>query len=318
MVYTVPVAEALGGIVGIAVGRLCAKYGRQLASSNGVPEVVGAVAGSVIGHYLSGTVTKVCVNAMGLDVAGAAFSAGVSTPIIALGHGLFEGLTVAVTDLGLGELIGANDLTQIVADTLSSADVQPHLQQLTSLLDNPSDSATAAVHHAAQHFSGSSQPLEVIADMQVGPTCGLESIENLIQAKLDWVGNNFSDFVIQQGWYNPATGGLRYDMYQQIMAHFGVNSQWVDVGSGSVWNAVCGSDTGALVVGDPTFLDAHYSHWPPHAITLHKPWHDQYGQPVGYEGIDPNFEGRSFFWTFEQLRQFNAAGPLAGAALITL
>jgi hypothetical protein len=183
------------------------------------------------------------------------------------------------------------------------------------------------VHDDDLRFSGSSQPISLIADLQAGPTCALETLENMVQAKNPLVGNNLSDWVIQSGWYNPETmGPFPIAWYQHVLSQCGIGSQWVDASPQALLNTISGSNTTAAIMGDPYFLDNPSYKMPGgelHAVTLIEPWIDQSGQAMGFIGIDSNVAGKPCFWSFDQVAQFigNARqrlGAYGGKALVTL
>lgn len=90
--YSLPVSESLGIIVGAAAGRAGAAVGKNLAQEYGLPLALGAGLGAFVLHYLAGAVSRTFINMGALDAPGAVLSVVATTPLTAATHGVVEGL----------------------------------------------------------------------------------------------------------------------------------------------------------------------------------------------------------------------------------
>ena len=89
--YSTPLSEPVGLMVGTVAGRAGAEIGKTLAEEWGLPTTLGAGLGAFALHYLAGSATKTVINAGMLDAPGAAVSVAATTPLVSITHGLIEG-----------------------------------------------------------------------------------------------------------------------------------------------------------------------------------------------------------------------------------
>ena len=91
--YSIPFSEPLGIIVGTLAGRIGAEVGKNLAREYGLPKSVCAGLGWRWRRALPGGGSyQVLLNAGMLDARGAAVSVAWTTPVIAVAHGIIEGV----------------------------------------------------------------------------------------------------------------------------------------------------------------------------------------------------------------------------------
>lgn len=163
--------------------------------------------------------------------------------------------------------------------------------------------------HSSPREVGGIDGIAAIADRQIGPTCGLEAVENIVQLFLS-APNNLSQTTLgpmasQLGYLVWGAQGpmLVAAAFQPLLARFGIPTQWVSLDHQHLVNALAQNRVAIAVV------DAH--HLNPRAYPLRNSWHaiiitnfvtDAGGQWVlRYAGIDSNFSGQMAFWPWETL-----------------
>ncbi|MGK7897918.1 MAG: hypothetical protein AB4372_30945 [Xenococcus sp. (in: cyanobacteria)] len=148
----------------------------------------------------------------------------------------------------------------------------------------------------------------------MGPTCGYETIENIVQCFHPHINNNLSDQL--QIEYPGRGGALNPEDYQEILSSYDIPSHWSSFDHQELVNAL--DDNRPIVfVGDAHDLDS-FSYPEPqswHAITLTDVCQDLDGNLIGYRGIDSNFPGEEKFWSCSQIEQANE--HFTGEVLIT-
>jgi hypothetical protein len=318
MAWSMAVAEPIGIVVGVACGRLCANYGRQICKSNEVPDWLGGLAGGLIGHYAASVLTKAVFNTIMVDPVGGAANVAVTSPATALLHSIYEGVTSIIPDLD-----GDGSLMKLLQEVFNDPVVQEPLAQIASTVGRDTSSVTPEAsapmtscadghpHLPAQGYVPYSDPTSLIsiADIQVLNTCGLEAIENMAQLAGAPVGNDLSQHVIQMGGCNPQVG-FPMDSYRPLLEAVGCTSLWFDATDFDSIIKIVSSPGGSVgFYGDAYYLgDPIYTQGGPgqlHAITLVEPWIDPgTGQLVGVIGLDSNHQGHAMGYTFEQLRNF--------------
>lgn len=318
MAWSMVVAEPIGVIVGIFCGRLAANHGREIARKWGWPEVIGGMAGAALGHYLANAATKLVINIAMADAVGAGANVTVTSPTTSLIHALAEGISQVVP--GLGDVT----IQQAIAETLSTPVASEALQQYSD--------AVTSLPQSDGYYQPYSDPtmLQVIADAQMGPTCGLETVENLAQISCPGVDNALSDRCITAGWLDQ-NGHLPMERYQPLLQSIGIPSQWIDARDfQTMLNVVSQPGCAIGLYGDAFYLDEAYQTDPAshevnpsryfHAITLTEPYVNGQGRVVGFIGLDSNRPGQPMFYGFEKLWKFiegslQMAGPFAMQAL---
>jgi hypothetical protein len=313
--YSMIVAEPIGIAIGILAGRVGAAIGKNIAHQLDVPDWlkwVFPVSGAMLSHYIASATTKAIINAMALDPIGGVANVTVTSPATSILDGIYEALVEIFPDLA-SEL----DLHDILSSVFEQS--QPELEIITYTGDIPTinvgtsdileldggmDAASAS---ETVRFSGGYQPIEVIADSQgYLPSCGLETLENMVQSANPLLGNGLSDLALSMGYQLP----MPVEQYQYFLSSWGVPSQWVpfdpNTTHGMLLTSLSGNNTAALI-GDPYYLNPDLYKTPGyfHAVTLRDPWIAN-GNPIGYIGIDSNLQGQPQYWTFEQVNNMSA------------
>lgn len=156
--------------------------------------------------------------------------------------------------------------------------------------------------------------VHLLADLQVGPTCGYETIENIVQCFNPHISNNLSDQL--QIDYPGEGGALNPEDYQKILNSYDIPSHWANFDHEELVNAL-DDNRPIVLVGDAHDLDSFAYPEPQswHAITLSSVCRDLDGNLLGYRGIDSNFPGEEKFWSCSQIEQANE--NFIGEVLIT-
>ena len=147
-----------------------------------------------------------------------------------------------------------------------------------------------------------------LADLQCGPTCGFEAIENLIQLNNTGYNNSLSDYLQHAEFFDggsiPVDGGLSLNPqhYQHILNDFGINADWHAFSHDLLIDLIT-KNRGILAVGDAHYLDSvsypqMNSH---HAFVITDAVHDDFGNVIGYKGLDSNFSGQEVEWSPQQI-----------------
>lgn len=167
--------------------------------------------------------------------------------------------------------------------------------------------------------------IEPLADLQVGPTCGFEAIENFIQLGNPGCTNTLSDYLQQSEFFDGGgklvPGGVALDPlhYQHILGDFGIGTQWYDFSHETLTQAVEGN-RGVLAVGDAHFLDptAYSSKNAYHAFMITDVTRGPSGEITGYKGLDSNFQQKEVYWTPEAIENALRHSPLRQPLLISM
>lgn len=145
--------------------------------------------------------------------------------------------------------------------------------------------------------------VEVLADAQQGPTCGLEAVENVIQL-FHRVPNTISGTTLFRA--ARRRGALVWDAegprlepwaYPLLLADYGIQAEWHEFEAQMLVNAVQ-ENRGVLAV-----VDAHWlrprdypstGSW--HAVVVTNVVADSSGRLVEFVGLDSNFPGTTQRW----------------------
>lgn len=142
--------------------------------------------------------------------------------------------------------------------------------------------------------------IENIADKQIGETCGLESVENIVQLYNPELGDDFSGDIQKehQDYFNKG-GSLKVEYYDDILKSQGITSTWNEFNHQQIAEALSEHRPVVVVVDandiDPLYAEKGDNAW--HAITLTGVDHDSDGNILGYRGIDSNFPGQEKYWS---------------------
>lgn len=153
-----------------------------------------------------------------------------------------------------------------------------------------------------------------LADLQVGPTCGYETIENIVQCFHPYISNGLSDQLQMD--YPGRGGALNPEDYRAILDSYDIPSHWASLDRQELVNAL-DENRPVVFVGDAHDLDS-FSYPEPqswHAITLTDVSRDIDGNVTGYWGIDSNFPGEEKMWSCSQIEQ--ASEHFIGEILVT-
>lgn len=158
----------------------------------------------------------------------------------------------------------------------------------------------------------------VLADRQKGPTCGYETIENIIQCFCPYLNDTLSDRLQDYypgSEYPGSKGGMELEDYQRALEAYNIPSHWTRFNHQEIMEAL-NSNRPVAFIGDAHSLDAISYPEPQslHAITLTDVCIDVDGNVIGYKGIDSNFLGEEKVWSLEQIAQAN---QYYGKVLIT-
>lgn len=158
--------------------------------------------------------------------------------------------------------------------------------------------------------TGGRSYLQSIIDLQQGPTCGLEAVENVVQMFFS-ARNNLQDthlipFAKQHGTLVPDSGGswLHPSGYQPLLAEFGIGTNWYDFDHKVLVTALRANRVVIAVV------DAHQidrESYPPesgHAVVITNYVLDPTRKRVvGYVGMDSNHSGEERAWSASALKR---------------
>jgi hypothetical protein len=158
-------------------------------------------------------------------------------------------------------------------------------------------------------FSGLSY-VERLADKQIGPTCGFEAIENIIQLFRREENDLTERYLIprsdQLGFtqYDNRGPSLALQGYIPLLKDFNIPAQWYPFDHRQVIIPALRSNRGVLAVGDATFLNQQLypavGSW--HAFILTNFYTDQSTNfIIGYVGIDSNIARAEVFWPLDSV-----------------
>lgn len=149
-------------------------------------------------------------------------------------------------------------------------------------------------------FGGATQ-VQVLADAQQGPTCGLEAIENVIQL-FNQVGNDLVEqSLLQKAKAYGAIRGSSLDVnaYTQLLKDYGIVAHWYPYDPFRIIIPALSNDRAALVVLDAYNLDPgrYLRRERGHAVVLTNYCTDITGTTlIGYIGIDSNVPNIESYW----------------------
>jgi len=157
-------------------------------------------------------------------------------------------------------------------------------------------------------FAGAAQ-VEPIADQQIGPTCGFEALENLIQLFYP-TDNNFAQRELlplarDAGCLVRGSDGdsLALKGYQPLLAHFGITARWYPLDHQQVLIPALHANRGVLAIGPGYALNPNvYAPNGIHAIVITNYYTDEPAlQVLGYVGIDSNFPNQQTLWPWQAI-----------------
>lgn len=166
--------------------------------------------------------------------------------------------------------------------------------------------------------------IEPIADIQKGPTCGFEAIENIIQLSSLNYNNSLSEYLqhseLFDGGAVSVNGGfaLNPEHYRHILHDFGVETDWHQFNNQTLVNAIS-ENKGILAVGDAHYLDANS--YPEinsfHAFVITDADFDDNGCVIKYKGIDSNFPNAETRWSPDSIKLALDHSPIRMPLLIS-
>jgi hypothetical protein len=157
-----------------------------------------------------------------------------------------------------------------------------------------------------------------LADRQIGPTCGFEALENIIQL-FHPLGNDLveRDLLPRARMYgachlSPQGEFLDPKGYIQILVDYGIASSWYQFDAYNVIVPALMADHVMLAIGDAHFLGyaqtVSLRSW--HAFVITNFYTDMTGTALlGFVGIDSNVEGRESAWAYQQIANAVSAIP---------
>lgn len=147
--------------------------------------------------------------------------------------------------------------------------------------------------------------VERLADIQAGPTCGFEALENIIQLNNPNILNSLSDELQYHEYYDGglvSSGALNTSHYQHILNSHNIPSHWNNFSHENIINAI-EHDHGVLAIGKAHSLNPMV--YPDlegnHAFVITDVIRDDFGQITHYKGIDSNFENQETIWPVENI-----------------
>ncbi|MBN1187326.1 MAG: hypothetical protein JXB49_33925 [Bacteroidales bacterium] len=166
--------------------------------------------------------------------------------------------------------------------------------------------------------------VEPIADLQNGPTCGFEAIENFIQLNNPNISNNLSEYLQNNEIFDfggqLSEGGITLDPnhYQHILNDFGIRTAWLSYNSEILSHAIS-ENHGVLVVGDAHYLnpEAYPNKGSYHAFMVTDTIKDSAGAITAYKGLDSNFPNQESIWSSECLENAINHSPLKQQLLVS-
>jgi hypothetical protein len=173
--------------------------------------------------------------------------------------------------------------------------------------------------NSGQREMGGIDGIAAIADRQIGPTCGLEAVENIVQlfvpARNDLSRTTLEPMASRAGYLVWGVYGPELVSYalQPLLASFGISTQWASLDHQHLVDALAQNRV-AIAVVDAHYLDSNVypfrKSW--HAILITNYVTDPTGRTVVmYAGIDSNYGGQVLCWPLETL---DIAARAAGQA----
>jgi len=170
--------------------------------------------------------------------------------------------------------------------------------------------------------------IDSLSDQQIGPTCGFEALENIIElCQPAYRGRDLvrADLIGRAHGYNAVdrAGALMVQCYQRILYDYQIVAYWYPFDHQQVLLPALSNNQGVLVIGDAHYLNPEAYRINPslHAFVLTNYYTDGTGQVIqGYTGVDSNFsfqqrpeqfvQGQNY-WTSEAIAQAaQATAPL--------
>ncbi len=152
--------------------------------------------------------------------------------------------------------------------------------------------------------------VEPIADRQIGPTCGFEAIENIIQlfknTSNTLTENDLQPRACRYGFAIKGTSGYSLDIagYVPILADYGISARWYPFDHLRVVIPALQENRGVLLIGDAHCLNPQAYHGPEswHAFLITNYYTDETQIYVlGYIGIDSNFSYQQTPWSYQNV-----------------
>lgn len=164
------------------------------------------------------------------------------------------------------------------------------------------------------------------ADRQVGPECGFEAIENVLQLFVATVGNEFDDVILRArarsiGAVVPGPDGERLDhrRYADLLLSFGVEASWHAFDDTFLRGALTQNRVAVGVVSATELAPSFYAGATPpapHAIVVTNYVLELDGTFYAYVGLDSNISGQETLWPEDHLAQGAAANGLISTPLL--
>jgi len=155
--------------------------------------------------------------------------------------------------------------------------------------------------------------VEVLADKQVGPTCGFEAIENIIQL-FHRVGNDLSQTdllprarTVGAAVRCPTGEALDIHAYNWLLGQYGIPATWYAFNHNNVLLPAVSLNRGVILIVHAPYLDPLTYPDPSnvsHAIVLTHYYVNEFtGLIEGYVGMDSNVEHKVVAWPHEFVEQ---------------
>lgn len=149
-----------------------------------------------------------------------------------------------------------------------------------------------------------------LADLQVGPTCGFEAVENVIQL-FRTAGNDLveKDLIPRATHYDLVFIGkdgtyLKVEGYIKLLEDYGIRAAWYPFDPSNIVFPCLLANHVIIAVGD-----LHYLGYDPpaphgrHAFVITNYYLDPVGaQILGFVGLDLNVQNRELVWSFDAIR----------------
>ncbi len=211
----------------------------------------------------------------------------------------------------------ASDALDALSDIGDSADVVNSSDIVDSSLPETNVGHSSYNNVSFGGFAG----VESIADVQSGPTCGFEAVENLVQLDNQNVSNSFSDWLQQGEAYDGGVtqeGALNPQHYQHILSSNNIPSHWDTFSHDSIANAV-NSDQGVLAIGNAHDLNPSLYPNPEgsHAFVITDTITDDFGNITHYKGVDSNIGGSESIWPAQNIENALNNSGYSQSLLIT-
>lgn len=148
-----------------------------------------------------------------------------------------------------------------------------------------------------------------LADLQDGPTCGFEAIENVIQLYHN-LNNDLHRDLIAWGHATrncvPAQGGysLNESGYVPLLNHYGIGSEWAAYQQAGLVSILNQNRIALAVLYARYLYPGHGLTTETHAIVIQNFYVGEHSRQVeGYVGLDSNRESKESFWELSTIQQ---------------